>query len=254
MDYRGSSTSDYDASRFLAAIVDSSDDAIIGKDLDGTVLTWNRGAERLYGYTADEMKGRSIALLVPEDRTRELAFILEQMRIGKRVDHLETLRRTKNGRFVEVSLMVSPVIDAGGHIIGGATLARDLSVQRRDELAHRTSEMRWQAVIESAVDGIVVIDAAGRIEAFNAAAERLFGYAEADVIGRNVNMLMPSPYHEKHDGYLANYLQAGIAKIIGAGREVRARRADGVTFPVPPLGGRDEHQRRAEVHRHFARP
>ncbi len=138
MDYRGSSTSDYDASRFLAAIVDSSDDAIIGKDLDGTVLTWNRGAERLYGYTADEMKGRSIALLVPEDRTRELAFILEQMRIGKRVDHLETLRRTKNGRLVEVSLMVSPVIDAGGHIIGGATLARDLSVQRRDELAHRT--------------------------------------------------------------------------------------------------------------------
>ena len=135
MDYRGSSTSDYDASRFLAAIVDSSDDAIIGKDLDGTVLTWNRGAERLYGYTADEMKGRSIALLVPEDRTRELAFILEQMRIGKRVDHLETLRRTKNGRLVEVSLMVSPVIDAGGHIIGGATLARDLSVQRRDELA-----------------------------------------------------------------------------------------------------------------------
>ena len=175
MDHRGSFPPDHDASRFLAAIVESSDDAIVGKNLDGTVLTWNRGAERLYGYTADEMRGRPIALLVPEDRIRELAFVLEQIRLGKRVEHLETLRRTKDGCLVEVSLTVSPVIDAGGHIIGGATLARDLTVQRLDELAHRTSEMRWQAVIQSAVDGIVVIDARGRIEAFNPAAERLFG-------------------------------------------------------------------------------
>jgi two-component system sensor kinase FixL len=221
-----------DSDRFLAAIVESSDDAIIGKDLDGVVLTWNRGAERLYGFTAAEMKGRSLSVLIPEDRAGELAMILERIRAGKRVDHLETLRRARDGRLVDVSLTVSPVVDAAGRIIGGATLARDLTAQRRGELARQISESRWRAVVDSAVDGIVVIDAGGRIEAFNPAAERLFGYREQEIIGRNVNVLMPSPYHEGHDGYLAQYLSTGTAKIIGIGRQVRALRRDGSTFPV----------------------
>jgi PAS domain S-box-containing protein len=108
----------------------------------------------------------------------------------------------------------------------------DLSPRVQLEERLRASEARWRSIIESAVDGIIVIDAHGRIEAFNPAAERLFGYTERDVIGKNVNMLMPSPYHEEHDSYLARYLATGVPKIIGTGREVAGLRRDGSTFPV----------------------
>ena len=206
-----------DGVRFLAAIVESSDDAIIGKDLDGVIVTWNQGAERLYGYTADEVRGRSIALLIPDDRPDELATILDHVRAGERVEHHETVRRTKDGRLVNVSLTVSPVRDVTGTAIGAATIARDLTAQRQSELALNAIEARWRTVIESAVDGIVVIDSAARIEAFNPAAERLFGYREADVIGRNVNMLMPPPYHAEHDGYIARYLATAFSTISAPG-------------------------------------
>jgi PAS domain S-box-containing protein len=96
----------------------------------------------------------------------------------------------------------------------------------------RASEARWRSIVESAVDAIIVIDAHGRIESFNRGAERLFGYRESEVLGRNVNLLMPSPYREEHDQYMARYFSAGIAKIIGIGREVTALRKDGTTFPV----------------------
>jgi two-component system sensor kinase FixL len=96
----------------------------------------------------------------------------------------------------------------------------------------RRSEGRWRSIVESAVDGIIVIDAHGRIESFNPAAERLFGYAEVDVAGRNVRMLMPQPYRDEHDGYLSRYLQTGVKKIIGTGREVTGLRRDGTTFPL----------------------
>jgi two-component system sensor kinase FixL len=111
-------------------------------------------------------------------------------------------------------------------------ILHDLSARVRLEEQLRASEARWRSIVDSAVDGIVVIDAAGAIEGFNPAAERLFGYSEPEVVGRNVNILMPSPYHEEHDGYLARYLATGQRRIIGIGREVVGLHRDGRRFPV----------------------
>ncbi|HEX8852439.1 MAG TPA: PAS domain S-box protein, partial [Pyrinomonadaceae bacterium] len=109
-----------------AAIVENSDDAIISKNLDGVILSWNPGARRLYGYTAEEAVGRPVTMLIPDDRPDEEPRILEQIRRGQRVDHYETVRVRKDGTFLEVSLTVSPVRDASGRIVGASKIARDV--------------------------------------------------------------------------------------------------------------------------------
>ncbi len=221
-----------DDARILAALIDSSDDAIIAKNLDGIILSWNRGAERMYGYSASEAIGRPISFLIPGDQRHEFDEILKHIRADQRVAHHETRRLTKHGLELDISLTVSPIKDADGKIFGASSIARDITERKRVEQALRGSEARWRAIVESAVDGVVVIDARGNVEAFNRAAERLFGYTADDVIGRNVNMLMPAPYHDEHDGYLARYRETGVQKIIGIGREVTGLRKDGGAFPL----------------------
>ena len=221
-----------DAARTLAAIVESSDDAIIAKDLNGIIVSWNRGAERMYGYSAAEAIGRPIQLIVPPAFVAELLGILERIKAGEAVRNLDTVRVTKDGRLIDVSLSLSPIRDHADNTIGVSAIARDVTQRREDLQQLQDSEARLRSILESAVDGIVVIDSRGRIETFNPAAERLFGYTASEVAGQNVNVLMPSPHHEEHDRYMANYLSTGVAKIIGIGREVIGRRKDGTTFPL----------------------
>lgn len=124
----------------LAAIVESSTDAIIGKTLDGIVITWNTGAADMYGFTADEMIGRNVSVIFPPDRTGELASILERLRQGERVEHFETKRTRKDGSVIEVSVSVSPIRDASGEITGAATVARDITERRAHEARIRQTE------------------------------------------------------------------------------------------------------------------
>ena len=124
----------------LAAIVESSGDAIVAKSLDGTILSWNRSAENLYGYAADEIVGRNIAAIVPPDRRDEMVRILQRIGAGEQVDHYETVRRHRNGgRAVDVSETVSPIFDSSGHVIGASAIARNIARQKRIErlLAHQ---------------------------------------------------------------------------------------------------------------------
>jgi two-component system, chemotaxis family, CheB/CheR fusion protein len=124
----------------LAAVVEDSDDAIFSKTLDGIVLTWNGAAERMYGYRADEVIGKSVSMLLPQDRTTEVEEILTRLRQGGRIEHFETTRQTKEGRMLNVSLTVSPVRDAQGNIIAASTIARDITQAKLAEEAIRNSE------------------------------------------------------------------------------------------------------------------
>src|SRR5438876_3357111 len=118
----------------LAAIVEWSDDSIISTDLDGTITSWNRASERLYGYTADEMVGRSVTAILPDDRGHEEDAVHERIRQGLTVEHFETMRRHKSGADVNVSLTVSPIRDESGNVVGASKIARDISERKRDGL------------------------------------------------------------------------------------------------------------------------
>ena len=124
-----------DLQQHLAAIVESTDDAIISKDLNGIIRSWNQGAERIFGYTAEEAVGQHVSLLTAPDRVDEIPAILQRISRGERIDHYRTSRRTKDGRILSISLTVSPIRDASGNIVGASKIARDVSEQERYEEA-----------------------------------------------------------------------------------------------------------------------
>jgi PAS domain S-box-containing protein len=220
------------AVRRLAAVVESSADAIFSKDIDGTIRTWNRGAERLFGYTPDEAVGRPVRMLVPEDRAEEWDQVMSLLARGEHVEQLETERLRKDGGRVAVALTVSPIRDGGGEVVSASVIARDVGERKQAEQALRNREERLQAILNTVVDAIITIDRRGIIQAVNPATERMFGYAAAEMVGQSVNMLMPSPYREEHDDYLERYARTGEKHIIGISREVDARRKDGSVFPT----------------------
>jgi PAS domain S-box-containing protein len=223
-----------DSNARLRSIIDSAVDGIIVIDAKGHIEAFNRGAERLFGYPAAEVIGRNVNMLMPSpDHEAHDGYLSQYLDTGAAkiigVGRQVTGRR-RDGTTLPLHLSVGEMSIQGERQFTG--MLHDLSDRVRLDEELRASEARWRSVIDSAVDGIVVIDAHGRIESFNPAAERLFGYEEREVVGRNVNVLMPSPYHEEHDTYLTRHLATGVQKIIGTGREVTGLRRDGTTFPL----------------------
>jgi PAS domain S-box-containing protein len=147
---------DVDAQR-LASIVESSDDAIVSKALDGIITSWNRGAERLFGYTAEEVIGKPVTILIPEDRMNEEPEILERIRRGERIDHYDTVRRRKDGSLIDISLTVSPLKDTDGRVIGASKIARDITERKRAQEQQKLLVKEMQHRIKNSLATIQAI-------------------------------------------------------------------------------------------------
>lgn len=199
------------ASRQLAAIVESSEDAIISKDLNGIIASWNQAAVRLFGYTAEEMIGKPITVLIPPERHNEEPGILESIRRGERIEHYETVRRCKDGRLLDVSLTVSPIRDAQGNIVGASKIARDITQRKRVEVALRASEDRFRTLAMNAPAAIFIKDLAGRYTLANPLACQALGRVDG-VVGLTDHDLLPND--------VADSLCRHDAEVISTGRPI----------------------------------
>jgi len=218
----------------LRAVVETAVDGVILIDDQGSILMFNPACERLFGYSADEVQGRNVKLLMPAPYRDEHDDYLKNYRqtgeqkiigIGR-----EVVGQRKDGTTFPMDLSVGESREDGEIVFVG--IIHDLTERTRAERALTESAEQLRAVVETAVDGVILIDSQAHILLFNPACEGLFGYSSDEVMGQNVKLLMPSPFHEEHDSYLKNYRDSGERKIIGIGREVVGQRKDGSTFPM----------------------
>ena len=217
---------------FLAAIVESSDDAIVGKDLDAKVVSWNAGAERMFGYPAAEMLGHPITRLQSPDRPEEEAQILEQVKRGA-TRHYETVRIRKDGTPVELSLTISPIRNARGGIIGISSIARDITAPKQAERLIQESRARLSGIIGSAMDAIISVDAGQRITIFNEAAEQMFRCPAAEALGEPLDRFIPARFREGHRRHVAEFGRTGVtSRAMSSLQPLSGLRVGGEEFPI----------------------
>jgi two-component system sensor kinase FixL len=207
--------------------------AIYMLDPDGNVTLWNKGAERLKGWTEKEVVGRHCAMFYPADAitSGKPGRDLEQARLAGKLEE-EDWRLRKDGSEFLAHITITPLYGEDGTLRGFGKVISDVTDQRAAERELSGNAAHLRSILSTVPDAMVVIDEAGRIMSFSAAAERLFGYSEAEIIGTNVSRLMPPPYSEAHDAYIQRYLTTGERRIIGLGRTVTGLRRDGSTFPM----------------------
>jgi PAS domain S-box-containing protein len=211
---------------YLAAIIENSDDAIYGKSLDGRITSWNQGAQKIYGYEPMEIVGKSIQTLVPEDRLHEIKKIFEDLKAGKRIKLLETVRRRKDGQLIVVSMRVSPIRDRSGSLIGFSTIARDITERK-------LAEERYRYIFDGALDAIISIDSTNKIIEWNQQAEKIFGWPRKEVYGKPLTeTIIPVSLREAHLKGFNRYLQSGEGPLLNRRIEITALHRDGHEFPV----------------------
>ena len=218
-------------SSLLRAVTETVIDGLITIDAGGIINSFNPAAVKILGYQPEEVIGKNVRMLMPEPYLSEHDGYLasyqrtgEAKAIGK---GREVFARRKDGTTFPIELGVGEMHIAGKQMFVG--IIRDITDRKERE----ASEAHLRNLLNTIVDGLITIDEVGHVLSANPAAERLFGYAEAEMLGRNVKMLMPEPYRSEHDGYIRSYRDTGRAKIIGVGgRDVVARRKDGSTFPM----------------------
>lgn len=214
-------------------IDDAADYAIYMLDTDARVTIWNKGAERMKGWTEAEVLGRHFSMFYAAEAVAagKPAADIERARAEGRVQQEEWLIRRDGSQFLaDVSL--TAFYNDRGELRGFGKIIRDVTQQRAAERQTSASAAQMRSILSTVLDAMIVIDPRGRIVSFSSAAERLFGYTEREIFGSNVSRLMPPPYREQHDGYLARYMKTGERRIIGIGRTVIGQRKDGSTFPM----------------------
>jgi PAS domain S-box-containing protein len=210
----------------LAAIIEYSEDAIIGKNLDGVITSWNRAAEKIFGYTAREAIGHSMKILLPADRQEEEIMIIEKIGRGEIVDHFETVRVRKDGALINVSVSISPIKDDSGRIVGASKIARDITAQKRagDEL--RKNEEKYRGLIEGMNEALFRISLPdGAYEYVSPSAKDVFGYDEDELFSQP--MLIKQAIHPDFRGYLEENLGAMLGGKVPPNLEYKIIDRDG---------------------------
>jgi PAS domain S-box-containing protein len=221
------------ARALLASIVESSDDAICALGLDGTFVSWNRGAENLLGYPAEEIIGKNASVLTPPGMIDEAGQQLETIRMGRAVSAFDTVRLTKDRRIVDLSMSMSPILNPSGEVVGAAIIARSIAelLETREALIETAAQLR--GITDSAQDAILAMDPHGAISFWNPAAESMLGYRYQEAIGKNLHdLLAPARYREAAHAAYPEFLKTGRGKVVGSTVELAARRKDGSEIAV----------------------
>ena len=222
-----------DGEQVALAALQSAEDAIVTVSLDGTITTWNPGAEQLFGYPAREAIGTNIGIIIPNDRKAEISAELARIARGERVRHYETTRIARGGRPMIVSLSVSPLRSPSGTVVGASKIARDVTERKNAEEALLESEEMARGIIETALDAFIQMDEDGRVIGWNPQAEALFGWSRDEVIGKALgDLIVPERLRARHTAGVARFLQGGGSTILGKRIEIDALRRDGTEIKV----------------------